>query len=76
MQITPRYDVAAMQADMFGKGWVAMDLARRAGVSHMTVARFFAGTHQTPRTAKKLSDALGFEHKPNHYLLKTKKRVA
>lgn len=74
MQITPRYDVAAMQADMFGKGWLPMDLAREANVSHMSVARFFAGTHQTPRMAKKLSIGLGVA--ADHYLLKSKKRVA
>lgn len=67
MQNGPAYDVDAMKADMYGKGWLAIDLARRAGVSHMTVARFFDGRHQTPRTAKKLAKALG--HDARHYLL-------
>lgn len=58
-----------MQADMADKGWQPMDLAREAGVSHMTVARFFKGQHQTNRTAKKLADALGRE--VSHYRIAT-----
>lgn len=59
MQRGPRFDVPRMQDDMVAKGWLPMDLARRARVSHMTVKRFFEGQHQTPRTAKKLAIALG-----------------
>ena len=59
MQVTPEFDVAAMQADMFAKGWLPMDLANAADISHMTVARFFEGQHRTPRTAKKIAQALG-----------------
>lgn len=74
MQVTPRFDVALMQADMFEKGWVVMDLARKSGLSHMTVARFFSGQHQTPRTAKKLATALG--HRLGRYLVTERSAVA
>ena len=74
MQLTPSFDVALMQADMFEKGWVVMDLARKSGLSHMTVARFFSGQHQTPRTAKKLASALG--HRLGRYLRTSTTRVA
>jgi transcriptional regulator with XRE-family HTH domain len=49
-----------MQDDMARQGWLTVDLARRARVSHMTVARFLQRRVQTPRTAKKLAKALGF----------------
>lgn len=55
-----RYDVQALADDMAAKGWLAMDLAREAGVSHMTVGRFLRGDHQTARAAKKLAKALGY----------------
>lgn len=61
MQRASRYDVAAMQRDMENKGWLPVDLARAAEVSHMAVSRFFAGKHQTARIAKKLAVALGHE---------------
>lgn len=47
-------------ADMTNLGWNQTDLARAAGVSHMTVSRFMSGESQTPKTAKKLAIALGF----------------
>lgn len=56
---TPIYDVALLKADMTAKGWLPIDLARKASISHMTVSRFFSGERQTARTAKKLADALG-----------------
>lgn len=64
MQRTPArssaiYDVALLETDMKAKGWLPVDLARHAKVSHMTVSRFFSGKNQTPRTAKKLAEALG-----------------
>jgi transcriptional regulator with XRE-family HTH domain len=54
----PRYNVSLLSDDMALRGWMAVDLARRAGVSHMTVHRFLTGERQTPRTAKKLAEAL------------------
>jgi transcriptional regulator with XRE-family HTH domain len=63
---TPEYDVALFKADMTEKGWLPVDLARKARVSHMTVSRFFSGERQTARTAKKLAGALG--HSLRRYL--------
>ena len=57
---TSRYDVAQLRRDMDAKGWLAVDLARRAKVSHMTVGRFLSGERQTARTLKKVADALGY----------------
>ncbi|HEV8474608.1 MAG TPA: helix-turn-helix transcriptional regulator [Methylomirabilota bacterium] len=54
------YDVAQMQHDMAAKGWQSTDLARKARVDRATVSRFFDGSFQTPRTAKKLATALGY----------------
>lgn len=54
------YDVGQLEQDMAGKGWLPVDLARRARVSHMTVGRFLRGERQTARTALKLARALGF----------------
>lgn len=73
MAITPRYDVVAMQQDMFTKGWLVADLANKAQISHMTIRRFFDGIHQTPRAAKSIADALG---QPMRRYLLAGKRVA
>lgn len=59
---------------MTAKGWLPIDLARQASVSHMTVGRFFSGERQTARTAKKLADALGRSLK--RYLLASREAVA
>ncbi len=67
MQFTAQYDVTTMQTDMTAKGWLVMDLARKADISHMTVARFFEGRHQTARTAKKIAKALG--HSVRRYIV-------
>ena len=53
------YDVALLRQDMTAKGWLPIDLARKAEVSHMTVSRFLSGERQTARMAKKLASALG-----------------
>jgi transcriptional regulator with XRE-family HTH domain len=58
---TPRrFDVVRLQDDMHAKGWMPIDLARAAGVSHMSVSRFLRCERQTPRMAKKLADAIGY----------------
>lgn len=49
-----------MQRDMAAKGLMAAHLALRASVSRSTVTRFFDGSFQTPKTAKKLAQALGY----------------
>lgn len=67
------YDVALMQADMDAKGWLPIDLARRAKVSHMTVGRFLRGERQTARMAKRLAEALG--HSIRRYLISSQRRA-
>lgn len=53
------FNAELLEQDMAGKGWLAIDLARRAGVSHMSVGRFLNGERRTARMAKKLAEALG-----------------
>lgn len=74
MQERTAYNVSLIQRDMTLKGWLAIDLARRAGISHMTVGRFLSGEHQTARMAKKIAKALGQEI--GRYLLATEERVS
>jgi len=73
MQERLGYNVGLIQQDMTSKGWLPVDLARRAGISHMTVARFLSGQHQTARMAKKIAKALG--HDVPRYLV-TQEQVA
>ncbi len=54
------YDTERMRQDMAALGWMSVDLAREAGVSHMTVSRFLRRERQTARSAKKLASALGY----------------
>jgi plasmid maintenance system antidote protein VapI len=68
------YDGAKMRQDIQSRGWLPIDLARKAKVSHMAVSRFLAGTRQTPRMAKKLSRVLG--HQPDYYLVAKQGAVA
>ena len=68
------YDVALMRADMKRLGWLPIDLARAAGVSHMTVGRFLSRERQTPRTALKLATALG--HELARYLAEVRREVS
>lgn len=56
-----KFDASRMQSDMDSLGWMNIDLARLAGVSHTSVGRFLSGERQTPRMAKKLAVALGFK---------------
>ncbi|NBT52899.1 MAG: XRE family transcriptional regulator [Marivivens sp.] len=56
----PTFDVDRLRDDMALRGWLPVDLARAAGVADMTVYRFLARDAQTPKTAKKLADALGY----------------
>jgi transcriptional regulator with XRE-family HTH domain len=60
MQRVAQYNVTQMQHDMAAKGWMPIDLARKARVDKATVSRFFDGSFQTARTAKKLATALGY----------------
>jgi transcriptional regulator with XRE-family HTH domain len=54
-----RFNAQLMAEDMAEKGWLAIELARRAKVSDQTVYRFLEGSTQTPPIAKKLATALG-----------------
>lgn len=67
------YDVARMREDMALQGWIQMDLARKARVSHMTVGRFLSGEVQTARTAKKLAKAMGYTVR--RYLISSSQRA-
>ncbi len=67
---THRFDIVLLAEDIALRGWLPADLARKAEVSHMAVYRFLDGRHQTPRTAKKLADALGYSVR--RYLIRSK----
>lgn len=69
MSTVPRYDVDRMRRDIAAKGWLPVDLARRAKVNPASVTRFLSGAFQTPRMAKRLSKPLG--KPPDYYLLRT-----
>lgn len=68
------YDTALMNEDAAARGWNQVDLARVTGLHKATVARFFCGEVQTPKTAKLLADALG--RTPRRYLVREKGRAA
>jgi len=53
-----RFNAQLLAEDLALKGWTAYDLAKKAGVSDMTVYRFLRGDHQTPITARKLAKAM------------------
>lgn len=55
-----RFNVHRLTVDLANRGLAATDLARLAGVSDKTVSRFLRSETQTPTTAKKLADALGY----------------
>lgn len=69
MSPSPHYDVDRIRRDIAAKGWLPVDLARRAKVNPASVTRFLSGEFQTPRMAKRLSKALG--KGPAHYLVST-----
>jgi len=72
--VSPTFDVVLVQEDMARRGWIPIDLARRAKVSHMTIGRFLRGERQTARTAAKIAAALGFSVR--RYLISGGKAVA
>lgn len=65
----PAFNVALLKDDIAARGWLPIDLARRARVSHMTVSRFLSGERRTSRSAKKLAKALG--HDVERYLIRS-----
>lgn len=68
------YNVGLMRDDMVMKGWLAIDLARAAKVSHMAVSRFLSGERRTPRMAKRLAKALG--KSISRYVIPSRQAVA
>lgn len=69
MTTTLTYDVERMKRDIAAKGWLPVDLARRAKVNPASVTRFLSGEFQTPRMAKRLSKPLG--RAADYYLVDT-----
>jgi transcriptional regulator with XRE-family HTH domain len=67
-----RFDAKQLNTDMDARGWLAIDLARAANVSHSSVWRFLKG-EQTPRMALKLATALG---QPLSRYIRARKSVA
>ena len=55
----PRYDGELMVSDAGKLGWNIPALARAAGLSYKTTARFVSGQVQTAPVAAKLATALG-----------------
>ena len=60
MATVVRFNGQLMAEDIVLKGWLPIELARRAGVADMTVYRFLSGERQTAPVAKKLAKALGY----------------
>jgi transcriptional regulator with XRE-family HTH domain len=44
--------------DLEAKGWNGRDLAHHAGIGRATIYRFLGGSIRTPKTLKKIADAL------------------
>lgn len=55
-----RFDADRLIADMARRGWNNAELARAAGVSEMTVARFLSGEIQTAKMAGRFAASMGF----------------
>jgi transcriptional regulator with XRE-family HTH domain len=53
------YSVARIKRDLRAKGWNYTDLFRATNLGSATISRFMRGKSQTPKTAKKIADALG-----------------
>lgn len=73
MQQKVRYDVARMMHDAAGHGWMPVDLIRKSKVSLTHGYRFLRGETHSPRTAEKLTKALG--KGKGHYLLKLEREA-
>lgn len=54
-----KFNWRLMAEDAAAKGMQPTDVARKAGVSDMSVLRFFRDQQQTARMAKKLARAIG-----------------
>lgn len=53
-----RYRVSLIRYDMENRGWLAADLSRASKVPSATLTRFLTNKIQSPRTAKKIAEAL------------------
>lgn len=53
-----RYNVALIRRDMAERGWLATDLADATGLTDQTISVFLKDEIQTPRTAKRIAQAL------------------
>lgn len=69
-----RFNATLLADDIALRGWLPIDLARKARVADMTVYRFLSGERQTARTAKKLAGALGYSVR--RYLIASREAVA
>ena len=65
------WDVQRLVEDVCEQGLSTVALARKAGLSYMTVNRFLKGRTRTPRTVSKLAKALGYTSK--RYLIRTRR---
>lgn len=73
MATAPKFNGALLADDIALRGWLPIDLARKAEVSDMTVYRFLSGEVQTARTAKKLAEAMGYSVR--RYLIAASRRA-
>lgn len=55
---TVKFNWQLMAEDAAAKGMQPIDVSRKAGVSDMSVLRFFRGEQQTARMAKKIAKAI------------------
>lgn len=74
MATQTRFDADLMAKDIALRGWLPIDLARKADVADMTVYRFLRGERQTARIAKKLAGALGYSVR--RYFISSRVKVA
>lgn len=73
MQQSPRYRFADMLEDAAKRGWLPIDLIRAGNVSINNGYRFLRGQNNSPRTAEKLTRALG---KRQGYYLRSREEAS
>lgn len=61
MQTGPRYERQPLRMAQMKRGWTNQELARRSGVSDMTITRVMRGDPISPKTMKKIADALNVD---------------
>lgn len=60
MGTTIKFDVAKLERDIASRGWRAVDLARAAGLSKMTVSRVLASKRFNPKTWDAIARSMGY----------------